>query len=264
MWELEQLDTDARRQRVTVVFDEQAIANKEGRAELPHALAKRVGFHVAWSKDGAPPTCTAADLRAHLSASFLVTTKDEFEADIEHHRERITASASPLPPGARETWMDFRFLPALDPDRLAKLHDVEAALEATTAAALRDGIECLPLFLAQVQLRIYTTLLLGQHEKTGHALAIYAGIMRGALDYYEPPGERIGNLSPENRERLLSMLQVHNDMGRDTSITLAACGKSHEFESRYDAAATAINATYDTTGAAVARFFAQRGGAVHD
>jgi hypothetical protein len=264
MWELEQLDTDERRQRVTVVFDEKAIANKEGRAELPHAVAKRVGFQVTWSKEGAPPTCTASDLRAHLSSSFLVTTKDEFEKDIERHRERIAASVSPLPPGARETWIDFQFHPALEPDRLARLHDVEAALEATTVAAIRDGIECLPLFFAQIQLRIYTTLLLGQHEKTSQALATYAGVLRAAFDYFEPPGERIGALSPENREHHLSLLNVHNTMGLDTSVTLAASGKSHEFESIYEAATAAVNTTYDTAIAAVARFFAPRGGAVHD
>lgn len=264
MWELEQLDTDARRTRVTVVFDEKAIADKEGRAELPYALAGKLGFRVAWAKEGRPPTCTAAELRDYLSARFLVTTEDEFEAHIDQHRERIAASASSIAPGARETWMDFRFHPAVEQDRLDALNGVDAGLEAVVAAAMRDGIDCLPLMLAHVRLWIYTTLLLGQHGETGRALAVYAGIMRGARDYCGQPDDSMRTLSPDDRDRLSSMLQTHHDRGRAMGVTLAACGKSHEFESIFDAATAASTTTYEATVAAVSRFFALRGGAAQE
>jgi hypothetical protein len=156
-------------------------------------LAARFGWQAAWSKEGSPLSRTASDLRKQLSTRFLVTTKDEFAAHIDRHRGRIAASASSLAPGERETWIDFLFHPAVDPDRLAELHDAAAGLDAIVATATRDGIDCLPLFLAHVQLRIYTTLLLGQHDETGRALAAYAGIMRGALDYYEPRGIRLAH-----------------------------------------------------------------------
>jgi hypothetical protein len=262
LWELEQLDTDARRERVTVVFDEEAIAGKEGRAEFPGALAARFGLNVAWHKEEPPPARAVSDLQKQLSARFLVTTRDQFEAQIDRHRERIAASASPLAPGARETWIDFRFHPAVEPDRLAELHDLAEELEAMVSAATRDGIECLPLFLAVVQLRIYTTLLLGQHDEAGGALAAYAGIMRGARDYYEQPEDRIGALAAENRDRILTALQAHHDMSRHAGLTLAALGKSHEFDSIFAAATTAFSATLEATRAAVVRFSARGGGQV--
>jgi hypothetical protein len=264
LWELEQLDTEPRRQRVTVVFDDEAIADKEGRAEFPRAFASKVGFQVAWAKEGSPPTRTASELREHLSARFLVISKDDFEAHIDRHRERIRASASPLQPGSRENWIDFRFHPAVAPDRLAELYDIDEGLGAATAA-IAGGIESLPLALAQVQLRIYATLLLGRHENTGDALAAYAGIMRGALDYCARGRDRSGEPGAETDEDLLSTLQMHHDFGRQAGLTLAACGKSHEFESIFAATATAFEATYDATRAAVGRYFAQRdgGGAAH-
>jgi hypothetical protein len=264
IWELDQLDTDARRRRVTVVFDEEAIADKEGRAEFPRALAERFDWQLGWSKDGLPPPRTASDVLKYLSERFLVTTKNEFEEQIDRHRRRIGASAAPLGPGDRETWIDFLFRPAVEPSRQAELHDIAAELEAIVAAATRDGFDCLPLFLAHVQLRIYTTLLLGQHDETGHALAAYAGIMRGAMDYYEPPGERIGALSAGNRDYLLATLRAHHDAGRDMGTTLLACGKSHEFDSIFTAATLTFNATFDAARAAVAHFFEQHGGRVNE
>jgi hypothetical protein len=254
LWELEQLDTDARRDRVTVVFDEQAIADKEGRAELPGLVAAKVGWQVTWTKPGAAPAVTAADLRKHLSQRFHVTTEEEFEAHFATHLERITASASPLAPGARETWIDFRFHPAVGPDELDALRDIAAGLEAEVSASMRAGIDCLPLFLAHVQLRIYATLLVGRHDETGRALAVYAGIMHGAREHYGDGGE----LSPENRERLLWTLQQHEDMGKDAGMTLLGAGKSHEFKSIYAEATATFDAAFDATTAAVAECFAQR------
>src|SRR5207244_11654106 len=65
-----------------------------------------------------------------------------------------------------------------------------------------------------------TTLLLGQHDETGRALAAYAGIMRGALDYYKPPGDRLGALTAENRDRLLATLQAHHDRSEEHTSEL--------------------------------------------
>jgi hypothetical protein len=53
-------------------------------------------------------------------------------------------------------------------------------------------------------------------------------------------------------------------MGWHAGLTLLACGRSHEFDSILTKATTAFNATFDATTAAVARFFAQRGGPGHD
>jgi hypothetical protein len=218
------------------------------------------GERLIWSKEGPPPALTVTELRAQLSRKFLVTTSDEFEAQIDRHRRRIAEGSSRLGPGARETWIDFHFYPALDAEGLAELRGFSADLQGSIDAATRNGIECLPLFLDQVQLRIYTTLLMGEHDQTGRALAAYAGVMRGALDYYEPPGEKIGGLSAENRESHLMMLQEHLDMAKYAGVRLLAYGRSHQFDDFSSAASAASNAVFEATTTAVARFFEDRGG----
>jgi hypothetical protein len=260
LWELDQLDTDGRRSRVTVVFDEWAIANKDEQLGIRDLLQDEYGEKVIWSKPGEPPTLTVAELRARLSERFLVTTPDDFEAQIDRHRDRIAAGSSRLAPGKRETWIDFRFHPALDEDRVAELRAFSAELQTWIDAAGRDGIECLPLFFDHVQLRVYTTLLLGEHDQTGRALAAYAGVMRGTLDYYEPPGERIGGLSAENRESHLEMLRDHLGLAEYAGVRLLAFGRSHEFDDFSAPARSDWNAIFEATTAAVARIFEERGG----
>jgi hypothetical protein len=260
LWELQQLDTDERRARVTVVFDEEAIANKELQLRLQAAMREERGEGLIWSKQEAPLALTGPDLRARLSGKFLVTTPDEFEADIDRHRQRIAESSSRLRPGARETWIDFRFHPKVDADRLAELRQFSADMDSWIEGGTRDGIACLPLFVDQVQLRIYTTLLLGEHDQTGRALAAYAGAIRATLDYYASPGEKIGGLSPANREGHLEMLREHLGLAEYAGLWLLACGKSHQFDDFSAAASDAWDAIFETTTAAVAAFFAHRGG----
>jgi len=66
IWELQQLDTDARRERVTVVFDEEAIAKKEGWAELPEAVAAKAHAEVTWSFKGSPVRRPRRSLRMRI------------------------------------------------------------------------------------------------------------------------------------------------------------------------------------------------------
>jgi hypothetical protein len=259
LWELEQLDTDETRRRVTVVFDEAAIANKEMQLAVQDRMQDEHGERLIWSKKGPPPALTVAELRAQLSEKFVVTTPDEFEELIDRHREHIAQGSSRLGPGARETWIDFRFYPAVDSDKLAELRGFSADLQAWIDAA-RNGIECLPLFLNQIQLRIYTTLLLGEHDHTGRALAAYAGVMRGALDYFEPSSEKVGDLSPENREKHLEMLREHLDMAEYAGVRLLAYGRSHQFDDFSADARAEWNRIFEATTVTVARFFEERGG----
>lgn len=261
MWEMDQLDTDDRRHRVTVVFDEEAIAKNTGQTDLPTNVAANLGLDLLWSKERTVPVRTAAELRDYLSARFLVTTKDEFESQIEKHRTRIASSASQLVPGKRETWFDFEFRPAVSPDKLDRLRAIAAKLDDLVAGAIRDGIECLPLFFAQVRLRIYTTLMLGRHDETGTALAIYAAIVQAASDYYEPAGDRPGALSAQNRDHLLATLEAHRDLSRAAGRTIAGLGRSHEFESIFEATSAAWEATFESTKSTVGRFFSERGAA---
>lgn len=213
------------------VFDERAIDNKEYQFALRDNM-HTLGQELLWLQQGEPPAVTASELRDRLSAKFLVTTPDEFVADIDRHRERIAVSAGKLRPGERETWLDFHFHPALPEDELAALRAVSHATQARIDAATAEGIACLPLFLTDIQLRIYMTLLMGEHADLGRTLGAYEAVMQGALDYYEAPGERIGALSAENRDHLLATLRDHQDYAAYAGVRLLAYGRSHEFEDR--------------------------------
>jgi hypothetical protein len=259
LWELEQLDTEERRDRVTVVFDEAAISYKDKTLGLQAAMRLRYPDQMLWSKDDPLPDITAAELRSRLARTFVVTTPDDFEARIDEHRRRISEGCSRLPPGKRETWLDFRFFPAVDPAELAGLRRLSEELEELIDAAIIGGIECLPLFLDQVQVRIFTTLLLGEHDHTGRALAAYAGVMKSALDYYEP-GDRIGALSAKNREGHLAMLREHLDIARYAGVRLLAYGRSHEFDDFSRPAEETYGRVFAAVSTAAAGFLADRGG----
>lgn len=256
LWELDQLDTDDRRGRVTVVFDEPAIENKEVHLGFQDKMQDHYGDKLIWSNNPPLPNQSVAELREQLSRKFLLTTPDAFEKEIEAHRRRIAESSAHLPPGARETWLDFRFYPALAPEKLEKLRDFSAWLQAETAACIGErGIVCLPLFLNQVQLRIFMTLLMGEHHETGCALGAYAAVMQGMIGNYDGPKAKIGDVSAEFHKRHLDLLQDHLDMARHIGTRMLSFGKSHQFDD-FSAIATAdFAAAFDTTKAAVAKFF---------
>ena len=255
LWELQQLDTDDRRGRVTVVFDEQAIHIKDMQLGFQHKMHDESPGKVIWSKDEPLPALSVEEVRDQLARKFLLTTPDAFESNIEQHRRRIAASSSRLAPGARETWLDFQFYPALDSDQLKELRDFSGWLETRIAGAIGDqGIACLPLFLSHIQLRIFMTLLMGEHDKTGRALASYSAVMQGALEFYRAP-ERAAALSEQKRTQELDLLQDHFEYAQYTGASLMAFGSTHEFKSIYAQANVDFKAEFETTKAAVSRFF---------
>lgn len=256
LWELEQLTTEERRTRVTVVFDEEAIDKKKMHLGFQEQARVDFGDKLIWSKKGSPVELNLAQFREQLAQKFLVTTPEAFEKDIEEHRRRIEKSSARLGPGARETWIDFHFHPALPEEKLQELRDFSAGIQAEIAASTGEkGIVCLPLFLNLVQLRVFMTLLMGEHAETGRALAAYAAVMRGALDYLSGPGEKPGALSEEGRTRNLGLLEDHLGMAEHIGSRMLSYGKSHEFDN-FSAFATAeFGAVFDRTKAAVDRFF---------
>jgi hypothetical protein len=214
------------------------------------------GDRVIWSKKGRRLAVSASELRERLSAKFLLTTRDAFEKDIEEHRRRIAASSARLAPGERETQIEFRFHPAMDAEALADLRDRSAALQARIETRRRErGIDCLLLFLNDVQLRIYMTLLMGEHHDTGLAFAAYAAVMQGALDYYLQPGEKVDDLAENNRKPALELLTDHCGMGRHIALRMLAYGRSDQFEDFTQAAEADYAATFEATKLAVDGFF---------
>jgi hypothetical protein len=251
LWELSQLDTDDRRGRVTVVFDEEAIKNKELQLSLRDRMKDLYGDKLLWSKPGLPRAQTIDELRGQLSRKFLVTTRDEFEQGVEKHRGRILESSSTLPPGTRENWLDFRFHPAMDDSKLGQLREMSAWVEARIEDWTGDrGIDCLPLFLNLVQLRIFMTLLLGEHHDTGRALAGYAAIMEAARDYFVRAAKASGQESGEG-DNHLAMLEAHRERAQCIGWCLIAHGKSHEFGDFTSGAQVEYNAVLALTKSAV-------------
>jgi hypothetical protein len=253
LWELDQLDTDERRGRVTVVLDEKAIQGYESQIDLQDKLKQDFDDKMIWTKEAPQPRYSVAEVRAKISSKFLVTTPEDFEKNIADHCKRIAASSSRLAPGARETCLDFYFYPALDDAKLKQLRDSSAQLQAHIDACVGEkGINCLPLFLNNLQLRIFMTLLMGEHHETGRTLASYAAVMDAAFDYYT---QNVDALSAEGRERHLAALESHIEMARHIGGHMLSFGKSHQFEN-FSASATADFATaFHTTKPAVAKFF---------
>jgi hypothetical protein len=260
LWELTQLDVDERRDRVTVVLD--ATAMKETRAQLglEEGLRGHFGEHLIWSKQGPPPEMTEDELFAWVSERFLVITPEELEVDSGPRQARIAGDSSPLPPGSRETWFDFDFSPALDDDDLARLRTMSGNLGRLVDEALDGHVECLPLTVVHLQLRIYATLLFAEHDQTGRTLASYAGLLRAALDYYEPEGPRIAALTPQHREGHLAMLRENLELTQYIAPRLLSSGKTHEFGD-YSAQATAtFAAEYERALTATRTVFRRLGG----
>jgi hypothetical protein len=257
LWELDQLDRDDRRERVTVVFDEAAIENKESQLSLQEGMRRQYGDLMIWAKEGSPPGQRADELRAHLASKFLVTTPEEFERDIERHRQRIAQSSAHLRPGDRETWLDFEFRPALDEPGLQQIRqfsdETRAHIDEWTG---ERGIDCLPAFLNLVQLRIFCTLLMGEHHETGRALAGYAAVMKAAHDYYSAPDVRVGALSRKRRAEHLKMLTDHHNQAEGIGWSMLSYGRSHEFDDFRARASADYDAAFARTRSAVDRFFA--------
>jgi hypothetical protein len=257
LWELDQLNSDQRRGRVTVVFDEDAIAKKESQLATQTALVGRLGKAI-WTKQGGPPSLTAAQVRDGLAEVFKVMTPDEFEANVEDVKRRIGGGSAELKPGERETWLDFEFYPAVQDGDLTRLQEMSRTLEKLVEAGQTGPIDSLPLYVAQLQLRIYSTLLLGDHAATGRALAVYSAVMRGASDHYSPTGERAGELSEENRTRLLAMLDKHGGFAEYAGRRLLAYGRSHEFMDQSEHANATWDAIFDATRESVDKVFTGR------
>jgi hypothetical protein len=258
LWELEQLNTDDRRKRVTVVFDEKAIKDKVGQLNMRGAMQYKFGDKLIWSKKGSSPTIDLDNLREQLSSAFLVTNPEAFEADIEEHRKRISNSPAALAPGSRETFLDFNFYPSFDDARsknlLEILHFIETQIKRQTK---NRGIDCLPLFFNLVQLWVFITLLMGEHFETGRALATYAATIKGAYDYYSNPENKVGVLSKERRQRNLELLLDHEYMATDISWYMLSYGKSNQFNDFRPRARTTFETEFSTTKTAVDSFFSE-------
>lgn len=258
LWELEQLQDTRYRDRVTVVFDEDAIDKKASQLELQEAMKGRLG-NAIWTKQGGPPSLNAAHVREGLAELFTVMSPGEFEANIEDVRRRVDSSSSELKPGERETWLDFEFHPAVQDSELRRLHEMSDALAKLVEAGQTGPIDSLPLYVAQIQLWIYLTLLLGDHAATGRALAAYAAVMWSASEYYEPTEEQAEEVPDEDRPQSLVALDNNGGLAEYAGRRLLAFGSSHEFTDQSGQTNATWNAIFEATRKSVDNVFMAAG-----
>ena len=127
-------------------------------------------------------------------------------------------------------------------------------LEELIAAGQTGQIDCLPLYVAQLQLRIHLTLLLGDHAATGRAMAAYSAVMLAASNHFTQHGGPAG-ASDDDRPRLLATLERHGAYAEYAGRRLLAYGGSHEFVDQSDQANATWDATFDATRTSVAKVF---------
>jgi hypothetical protein len=232
LWELDLLKRKQRTHHTTVVFDDKAIANRKILFDIPEWMKGASQNEVLWSsKQTESYAFTTEELRDWLGQSFLVVSPDDFFSNIEWHKTRIRKSNSLFGIGAREAPLPFRFFPAQNADALKEIYDFDESVEILIRQQISSkGITNLPWFLNNIQMKIYTSIMLGKHDETGHALAVYAAVMnvvRKQLFVVHTPGDDITEEHEKHPDELA--LQEHFEMARHASFLLLAYGKSHEF-----------------------------------
>ena len=254
LWELNHLKESGCADRTTVVFDRPAILKKIFHYELHERLPKLNIGKVVWAPSKKRSTEEDVDaLRAELDKIFIVVSADAFKESVPVLKARIAAANGPLPPGARETYLDFRFYPALDDAALDYLHRLDAALWQEIDPEGTREIDCLPFHINQVQLRIFMSLLFGAHHEAGRALAVYAGIMDAALDFYTAAGQSNDGVSQEYPSSL-TFLQNHRDTAAHIAWSFLCSGQSHEFGDYTEAARSTYDRIFAAARQRAARF----------
>ncbi len=238
LWELQLLRERGWASRTTVVFDRAAILNKALHSDIHATLPDGHLGQVLWLPSKKRSSEEQADeLLAHLRQNFTVLAAEDFEAEVPALCERIAACSGPLPVGQREAGLDFRFHPALDAAAVQALRELDAALWQETGGDGDTAIDCLPYRLNQVQLRLLTALLLGEHHAAGQALAVYAGFMQAAHEAYAAAGKINDRVPAHEFQSYLGLLRRHHDTAAHIAHTFLAAGSCFDFGDHTAAAA---------------------------
>lgn len=257
LWELALLKKKKRAADTTVVFDEEAIANKEVQFDMQEHMEETGEAKVIWSKsrpETTPPT--APELRESLARDFLVVSSEQFFRGIKRHKTRIAKSQSPLGVGSREEPLPFRFYPAQGAGALKRLRDLDESVEASIRGQISSrSITNLPWFLNNVQLKILTSLMLGKHYETGRALAVYAAVMDVARKQMFGADAPADDTADDTETRAHVRLEAHYELAHHASPRLMAYGESHEFGDYSKKALEVYGEVFASASEAVESFF---------
>ncbi|HEV7889724.1 MAG TPA: hypothetical protein VGP08_03750 [Pyrinomonadaceae bacterium] len=256
LWELGLLKKKKRAGDATVVFDEKAIANKEVQFGMQERM-KETGDKVLWSKSRpkAPPP-TAPELRESLMRDFLVVSPKQFFRGIKRHKTRIGKAQSPLGVGSREEPLPFRFFPAQGASTLKRLRDFDESVDASIRKQISSqSITNLPWFTNNVQLKILTSLMLGRHDETGRALAVYAAVMDVARKQLFGADARADDDADDPESRAHRRLEENFALAYYASPKLLMRGEGHEFGGHSKKALAVYGEVFASASEAVERFF---------
>lgn len=211
-WELDWLRLNGMAPRTTVVLDRTAIETKALHTGIHDQLPGGQMGQPVWLSP--KPHHTSADidaLQAKLSQVFNVVTPESFEAGAPALAARLCSNLAPGEVRPAVEGLPFGWQPAIEPDALAAIHRLHVQLGREIDPLDREPIECLPHYLNQLLLRLYTALLLGAHTDAGNALAIYSGCMDAALAHYAGGGRINDRVPAEQTSDYLAVLRDHRD-----------------------------------------------------
>jgi hypothetical protein len=255
LWELNYLREHGCADRTTVVLDREEILNKGSHSYLHSILPKDFAGHVRWRESKRVSNHKDVEaLYAELAESFDVVMADSFDKSAEVLKERISKANGPLGPGDRETFLDLRFYPALDDAAIRPLQDLDAALWKEVDPEGSAEISCLPFYLNQVQLRIYTALLFGAIEEAGRTLATHAGVVAAVLDYSTTADQTADQILVRSFPDYEMYLKDHRGLAETVAWHFLSMGNSHDFGDHTQVAKSTLERTLVAARHRVARF----------
>jgi len=249
LWEIDLLKIKKRTAQTTIVFDEEAIANKEIQYGMQEKMEERYGDDVIWSKNRiGTETLTPAELRDELGKNFLVVSKDDFLSNIKQHKARIKKVRAKAGDESRYKPLPFRFSPAVEAGALKQIENFDNSVGAIIHRQISaKTITNLPWFVNAVQLKIYTSVMLGKHDETGKALAVYGAVMESILKELSDVTDDAW--TEDQKQSAREKLEAHAGVGHYASIWLLKDRNTDDF---YDYSANAAQVSHELSVAATA------------
>jgi hypothetical protein len=229
-WEVELLARKGRAAQTTVVVDEPAMAVRRHRSQLAEAMESDRFTPTLWrsrSQNAEPP---AIHRFRRVLTEFTVLTPEEFFGDLAGQKERIERARGPLGTGRREKpLVDFRFTPAVPDGVLARIRTFDAELDRSISGQLtKRAIASMPWFVLLLQLRILTTLLLGDHLATGEVLIVYGSALNSTRRALLADKNR-GTLTEDAFSDMDELLAEHEEMTLSVGYSMRSFGQSHQY-----------------------------------
>lgn len=231
IWELDLLKRTGCTDRTIVIFDEKSLTDKAKLAQASAETLSRIRaesgelasqIRSTWTINaGMNNGISVANFRELLDRNFpVVVSRDEFFANIDTHKEHFSQSLR-SDSKSSDKQIPFRFHPALDSSSLKQLRDFDQSLDISIRQAVNSRrILNLPWFFHQIQARIFTSLVLGDHRSAGHALAMYGVTTGVASEELSADMSASVYLSESEKSKLLGLLRQNFACALEASYSM--------------------------------------------